>query len=843
MIPQAALQALTSPLNQISLATVLLVLLLLTYFLLSFTELETVNKGINAVRTAAKFCWTCFLKPHTGDNTGNQQDALESFYKAQAGIYDATRAKLLHGREDMLALAAAQMKHQAKSGQVSHKPIWVDVGGGTGWNIEHMQQFLPVQSFFHAVYLVDFSPSLCEVARARFTRLGWKNVKVVCQDARTFKLSDYEAGLSDDKAVFSIGRSAFEDEDATDKVGADLLTMSYSLSMIPEFHPVVDSLAALLAPNGIMGVVDFYVQNKVDFQSRNYTGGVIDRHCMWISRVFWRTWFEADRVCLDASRRDYLEYKFGTVLATNARNNLMGFRIPYYVWIGCSKQTKSSLANLHALDAAATESPFISALDLQSRHIQKGRRSSSSDRRSKAYDAAVVNLAASLPLPSAWYQQHHWRIYYDEQLQKHKQFGDEYIYAFTWEDARVDARLLKITSEDVILAITSAGDNILSYALERPKRIHAVDLNPNQNHLLELKVAAFTALGYSDVWKLFGEGKHESFRSILINDLSPHLSSTAFDYWLHKGASTFGPSSRGLYYTGGSRHALQLVHWLGRLLGISKDLRQICEAATLAEQREIWTKRVRRVILSQLLAYTVIGTERFLWKALGVPAAQRAMIEADHLAQLDATDAKPQQQQQPQTTTAAAAAAAAPAPTAASPIRSGQAIWEYGVNTLDPVANDTLVAADNPYYLICLQGRYTARCHPAYLAPRAHPRLSAARAFDGLRIHTDELCEVLARMTPATLTIAVLMDSMDWFDPRGGDADRQVRIVNRALRMGGRVLFRSAGLVPWYVATFESLGFGAKRVGARIPPGSCIDRVNMYASTWICTKIAEVDDE
>lgn len=507
------------------------------------------------------------------------------------------------------------------------------------------------------------------------------------------------------------------------------------------------------------------------------------------------------------SLQDYVEFKFGTVLAINARNNLMGFRIPYYVWIGCSKQTKSSLANLHALDAAATESPFISALDLQSKQMQKGRRSSSSDRRSKAYDAAIVNLASSLPLPSAWYQQHHWRIYYDGQLQKHKQFNDEYIYAFTWEDARVDARLLKITSEDVILAITSAGDNILSYALEKPKRIHAVDLNPNQNHLLELKVAAFTALGYSDVWKLFGDGKHDNFRSILINDLSPHLSSTAFDYWLHKGASTFGPSSRGLYHTGGSRHALHLIAWLGRLLGISSDLRALCNAATLAEQREIWSKRVRRVILSRLLAYTVIGTERFLWKALGVPAAQRNMIEADYIAAC--ADSIPD---------GGKAAATTP------PKSSGQAIWEYAVNTLDPVVNDTLVSAENHYYLVCLQGQYTQRCHPSYLSPKAHSRLSVPSAFDGLRIHTDELCEVMARMTPATLTIAVLMDSMDWFDPGAEDAAKQVRIVNRALKMGGRVLFRSAGLRPWYVATFESLGFSCKRVGARIPPGSCIDR-------------------
>lgn len=312
-------------------------------------------------------------------------------------------------------------------------------------------------------------------------------------------------------------------------------------------------------------------------------------------------------------------------------------------------------------------------------------------------------------------------------------------------------------------------------------------------------MAAFTALGYSDVWKLFGEGKHDEFRSLLINKLSPHLSSQAFDYWLHKGESTFGPSANGLYYTGGSRHALKLIQWLGRCLGISKDLQDMCSAATLNEQREIWTRRVRRVLLSRLLTYTVIGTERFLWKALGVPKAQREMIEYDHLQQLDKT-------------------------ASASGVKSGQAIWEYGVNTLDPVAHNTLISEDNHYYLLCLQGHYTQRCHPAYLSARAHTKLSAGGAFDGLRIHTDELSEVMARMSPGTLTIAVLMDSMDWFDPQSLDAAKQVRIVNRALRMGGRCMFRSAGLRPWYVETFESLGFSAKRVGARFPPGTCIDR-------------------
>ena len=215
-----------------------------------------------------------------------------------------------------------------------------------------MEKHLSVSSFFHAVYLVDFSPSLCQVARARFARLGWKNVKVVCQDAHTFKLSDYEEGLNDESAVFSIGKSALDEGNAVDNVGADLLTMSYSLSMIPEFHPVIDSLANLLAPNGIMGVVDFYVQNQIQFQSRNYVGGVIDRHCMWISRVFWAAWFEMDRVFLDSSRRVSVRYWFSSsetdYRRTTSSISLVPFSAPTLVTTSSASEshTTSGLAVL-----------------------------------------------------------------------------------------------------------------------------------------------------------------------------------------------------------------------------------------------------------------------------------------------------------------------------------------------------------------------------------------------------------------------------------------------------------------------------------------------------------------
>ncbi|KAF3764720.1 S-adenosyl-L-methionine-dependent methyltransferase [Cryphonectria parasitica EP155] len=772
------------------------------------------------VKSLLLFAYSCFLKPHEGDSKGNQQDALESFYKKQAGIYDSTRSALLRGREDMLALVAAQLEFKAKKSATSKgkkeavvKRVWVDVGGGTGFNIEAMNQFVNVPEFFSSVYLVDFSPSLCEVARKRFARLGWKNVQVICEDARKFKLEDYENDLRGLQSPPVRSPSHYFSDKRPEHGGADLITMSYSLSMIPDYYSVIDSLTCLLSPDGVMGVVDFYVQSKVDVNFRNYTGGLVNRHVNFLGRTFWRAWFDIDRVGLEPSRRDYLEYRFGTLLGANFRNNMLG-AIPYYVWLGCHKKpfASSSLPQeiVEYVDALVTESPYLlpaNAPNALTRAVQR----TAPEIRSKAFDAAVGNLASNLPLPAFFYQNHHWRIYYDERLKKHTQFNDEYIYAFTWEDSRTDARILNLKSDDVVLAICSAGDNILSYVMQGPARVHAVDLNPTQCHLLELKVAAYNALPYEDFWKIFGEGKHTEFRQLLVSKLSPHLSSRAFQYWLSNAHIFTSARGRGLYDTGGSKHAIRVMRWIARVFGLQRAVAALLEAKTLNEQREVWRSSIRPALLSTAVNRLVVSQEAFLWAALGVPKNQLAMIEADHAARGG---------DRGRTT-------------------RSQAVWNYMVDTLDPVAEGTHIAADNPYYHVCLAGRFSRRCHPEYLAPQAHARLSRPGALDGLRIHTDELDEVIARIMPGTLTVAVVMDSMDWFDPQGPGAAAQVRKLNRALKMGGRVMLRSAALTPWYVKVFEQSGFSAKRHGERLP-GVCIDRVNMYASCWVLSKTSHL---
>jgi betaine lipid synthase len=248
------------------------------------------------------------------------------------------------------------------------------------------------------------------------------------------------------------------------------------------------------------------------------------------------------------------------------------------------------------------------------------------------------------------------------------------------------------------------------------------------------------------------------------------------------------------------------VRLLSTFLGFKSEVKSLIEAKTLNEQREIWSKKIRPIIMSRLLSYLVVSQEKFLWAALGVPHNQLAMLEADHIATESATSSSPLQHSEKE-------------------LRSskGAAVWEYMVQTLDPVIESSLIGEDNPYYLVCLRGQYSQRCHPDYLKPKSHQKLSRGGAFDGLRIHTDEINEVVIRLTPGTLTVAVVMDSMDWFDPGAEAAGVQIEKLNRALKLGGRVLLRSAALTPWYIATFESLGFQSKRVGARIA-GACIDR-------------------
>jgi len=486
-----------------------------------------------------RFAYSCFLAPI--GHSSEQKNRLDAFYSSQATIYDATRARLLKGREEMLRLTASHLQDQVTKrqtrGEKAKKLVWVDIGGGTGWNIEKMDEYFSI-SKFHAVFLIDLCEPLLDVARKRFAEKGWENVHVLCQDASNFVLPDVDGDLPITEL--------------------SLCTMSYSLSMIPNFYGMLDRVERFLDPiNGLVGVVDFYISDRGAKEVMN--AGDTLRHCSWWTRWFWLHWFEWDHVDLHPSRRNYLEWRFGTMKSINARNSFGHIAaIPYYIWLGC-KAHRDLPERLSIFGADPLTPAFSPALSVSTPALEMipdltlspalaptlPRSSSITSmnlpRRSSGRVNSVIDMIpppspmleptmTGTPLSAFYYQKHNYRMPY--------QHGDDqklfrsWIYGFTWEDPIDDMKRMKIAKNDTVLCITSAGDNALHYAIKgQPKRIHCVDMNPCQGHLLELKLAAINALEYKEFWQLFGQGKHPDFETLLDSKLAAHLSAHAYNFW------------------------------------------------------------------------------------------------------------------------------------------------------------------------------------------------------------------------------------------------------------------------------------------------------------------------
>jgi S-adenosylmethionine-diacylglycerol 3-amino-3-carboxypropyl transferase len=97
------------------------------------------------------------------------------------------------------------------------------------------------------------------------------------------------------------------------------------------------------------------------------------------------------------------------------------------------------------------------------------------------------------------------------------------VYNTCWEDPRLDRVALELKPTDRVLVITSAGCNALDYALAGAGKVHAVDMNPRQNALLELKRAAIKRLDYGDFFAMFGQGYLPHGKKIYRDTLRNHL--------------------------------------------------------------------------------------------------------------------------------------------------------------------------------------------------------------------------------------------------------------------------------------------------------------------------------
>src|SRR5207237_7588177 len=110
--------------------------------------------------------------------------------------------------------------------------------------------------------------------------------------------------------------------------------------------------------------------------------------------------------------------------------------------------------------------------------------------------------------------------------------GNNLVYNTCWEDPRLDRAALEIKPSDDILVITSAGCNALDYVLCEPNHVYAVDMNPRQNALLDLKIAAIKTLEFEDFFRLFGYGFHPEARRLYQRRMRPVLCEWSQIWWL-----------------------------------------------------------------------------------------------------------------------------------------------------------------------------------------------------------------------------------------------------------------------------------------------------------------------
>jgi S-adenosylmethionine-diacylgycerolhomoserine-N-methlytransferase len=227
--------------------------------------------------------WHLLLSPIRGDS---HADRLNSFYAGQASDYDAFRARLLKGRGELLQSLPAPTGG-----------VWVDMGGGTGANLEAA----PWLSSCRRVVVADLCQPLLDVCRERVSHRGWNQVEPVLADVTT-----YDPGEP-----------------------VDLVTFSYSLTMIPDWFRAVERARAMLAPGGVIGIVDFYV-------SRKYVPADRVRHG-WLTRSLIPVWFATDNVHPSRDHLPYLESRFETVRLDEARAAIPYvplLKAPYYRFVG-----------------------------------------------------------------------------------------------------------------------------------------------------------------------------------------------------------------------------------------------------------------------------------------------------------------------------------------------------------------------------------------------------------------------------------------------------------------------------------------------------------------------------
>lgn len=333
------------------------------------------------------------------------------------------------------------------------------------------------------------------------------------------------------------------------------------------------------------------------------------------------------------------------------------------------------------------------------------------------------------------------------------------VYNTCWEDPAVDRQALCLKPTDTVLVITSAGCNVLDYALAGAKRIHAVDANPRQNALLELKLAAIRKLDYDDFFALFGHGYHPSFPLLYREKLRGELSDFARKFWDDRLAWFASKQGSFYYHSLSGMVARGFRTWFRYRPELASGISALFSAGDIEEQRQLYREHVSHRLWSRPINW-MLGRQ-ITMSMLGVPYPQRKEVQAQHPHGV------------------------------AGFIREAV---EYVI--------EELPLRDNYFWRVYFGGRYTPECCPEYLKEDNFLALKNGRA-DAIQFHTSLITDFLEDSEEA-IDKFVLLDHMDWMSCYYPEAliEEWNLILDRAAP-GGRIIFRSAHARPGYLDSIE----------------------------------------
>ncbi|MEM7656908.1 MAG: BtaA family protein [Bacteroidota bacterium] len=362
------------------------------------------------------------------------------------------------------------------------------------------------------------------------------------------------------------------------------------------------------------------------------------------------------------------------------------------------------------------------------------------------------------------------------------------IYNCCWEDPACDRDLLNIGPDSQIVMITSAGCNAITYLLENPASISAVDVNPRQNALLNLKKALFQHGDYEWLYAFFGEGKHPDYKGIYRTFLRPFLSDSDIEFWDKHLKYFNGKGWLNSFYFNGTSGLLarMFAHYLDLQPKLKQQVRAIFQAENLEKQREMYLEIEQRLFRRPIR--WALNRQSTLHLA-GVPANQTQLILSEY---------------------------------------PEEGVAGFVMDCFRNIFYD-LPIQSNYFWYVYIYGQYDEHFCPEYLKERHFEHIRTR--IDRIQTHDTSISQFL-KTHPDQYSHFVLLDHQDWLashDPESLKEEWELILQNS--RPQTRVLLRSAAsevdFFPECVAEHVRFDVEAARTMHQQ------DRVGTYGSTYL----------